>query len=111
MSPIYHITIILIFLIFCSIERLIDERWNGIAKGVGEGKIVGRIHAVEILIGDGVLITCALNILDRLGGGSGSSSNDSVINHTTTNPSINSTSNQERIEFLLGLDMLKRYQV
>lgn len=100
-----------VLLNFCSIERLIDERWNGIAKGVGEGRIIGRIHAVEILIGEGVLITCALNILDKLGSGSSiGSNNSSAINATTTN-TPNIINKQERIEFLLGLDMLKRYQV
>lgn len=78
---------------------MIDERWNGIARGVGEGKIIGRIHAVEIIIGEGALISCALNILDKL--------NDS----DTSEKNEKNEKTARGIEFLLGLDMLKKYQV
>lgn len=65
----------------CDIMRLVDTRFSGVAKGVGEGKIVGRIHSVVIRLG-GKHLPCSLTILDGDG------------------PDI-----------LLGLDMLKRHQM
>ena len=33
----------------CNLLHLIDKRFQGIARGVGEQKIMGRIHAVRRL--------------------------------------------------------------
>lgn len=61
--------------------RLVDKRYAGTAVGVGSCKILGKIHAVDIEI-EGKFLTCAFTIIE----------NNSV-------------------EFLLGLDMLKRFSV
>lgn len=32
----------------CSLTRLLDSRWSGIAKGVGTQRIIGRIHLCQV---------------------------------------------------------------
>jgi hypothetical protein len=66
----------------CNLSRLIDKRFSGVARGVGERKIVGRVHAAEIVIG-GLHLACSFNIIED--GDSG-------------------------IDLLFGLDMLRRHQ-
>lgn len=64
----------------CNILRLIDKRFQGIARGVGTQKILGRIHLVQLEI-NGIFIPTSFMILE-----------------------------EQPMEMLLGLDMLRRYQ-
>ena len=63
----------------CGLEDYIDTRFEGTAVGVGTGKIVGRIHMVQLQIGN-YHFPCSLTVME----------------------------NQD-MPFLLGLDMMKRH--
>ncbi|KAF0972668.1 hypothetical protein FDP41_008917 [Naegleria fowleri] len=65
----------------CGLMRLLDTRYRGVAKGVGSCEILGRIHLT----------------LMQLGG--------------STFPVTITVLNQGGMQFLLGLDMLKRHQM
>lgn len=64
----------------CNIMRLVDSRWAGVAKGVGEQKIIGRVHMVQVQIEKDYLTT-SFSVLEN-----------------------------QPMDMLLGLDMLKRHQ-
>lgn len=63
-----------------NITRLIDTRWAGIAKGVGVQRIIGRIHMVQMAI-ENDFLTTSFSVLE-----------------------------EQPMDMLLGLDMLKRHQ-
>ncbi|KAH7387031.1 hypothetical protein KP509_16G001200 [Ceratopteris richardii] len=64
----------------CGLLRLLDKRYVGIAKGVGESVIIGRIHVAHIKIG-GKYFMCSFTVLE-----------------------------QSDVEFIFGLDMLRKHQ-
>ncbi|CAK9818140.1 Protein DDI1 homolog 2 [Anthophora plagiata] len=64
----------------CHIMRLVDTRWGGTAHGIGTQRIIGRIHMVQIQIGN---------------------------DHLTTSFTVLA---EQSLDMLLGLDMLKRHQ-
>ncbi|CAN6450430.1 unnamed protein product [Victoria cruziana] len=64
----------------CGLLRLLDQRYKGIAHGVGQSEILGRIHVAPIKIGH-VFYPCSFMVLDS-----------------------------PNMEFLFGLDMLRKHQ-
>eukprot|EP00814_Leptocylindrus_danicus_P007487 CAMPEP_0116039162 /NCGR_PEP_ID=MMETSP0321-20121206/23340_1 /TAXON_ID=163516 /ORGANISM="Leptocylindrus danicus var. danicus, Strain B650" /LENGTH=476 /DNA_ID=CAMNT_0003518215 /DNA_START=3 /DNA_END=1433 /DNA_ORIENTATION=- len=66
--------------------HLVDKRFHGVAVGVGTGKILGRIHIVDLNI-KGHLFPCSITVMDSSEG-----------------------LGDKNMDFLLGLDMLKRHR-
>ncbi|KAK6934662.1 Ubiquitin-associated domain [Dillenia turbinata] len=64
----------------CGLLRLLDQRYSGVAHGVGQSEILGRIHVAPIKIGN-IFYPCSFLVLDA-----------------------------SNIEFLFGLDMLRKHQ-
>ena len=65
----------------CGLSRLIDKKWGGTAVGVGQTKIVGRVHMAMVKIA-GQFLPMSISVLEA-----------------------------ENMEFLVGLDQLKRHQM
>lgn len=63
--------------------RLVDRRFAGVAKGIGTGNIIGRVHSAIIrIVGTPLHLPSSFTVLE----------------------------NGEGPEMLLGLDLLRRYQ-
>jgi len=83
----------------CGVLDLVDTRFAGVAVGVGTGKILGRIHIVQLKIGT-MHFPCSVTVMDDAtlpSGGTGLSDGD------------DNAPKPKDMDFLLGLDMLKRH--
>lgn len=68
---------------FCSqvgLSHMIDKQFAGIARGVGSGTILGRVHSAPLQIGSS-FFPCSVSIIEG-----------------------------NQLQFILGLDMLKRFK-
>lgn len=71
----------------CGIADLIDTRLAGVAVGVGTGVLLGRIHTVQLQIGESHFFPCSVTVMEDPPPGS----------------------KAKEMPFLLGLDMMKRH--
>jgi DNA damage-inducible protein 1 len=69
----------------CELIDYVDTRFEGTAVGVGTGKILGRIHIVQLQVGS-YFFPCSITVMDDPPPGAA------------------------EMPFLLGLDMMKRHQ-
>lgn len=63
--------------------RLVDKRWTGIAKGIGTGKIVGRVHSATISMSKSLHLPSSFTVIDMP---------------------------EDGPEMLFGLDLLRKYK-
>jgi DNA damage-inducible protein 1 len=80
----------------CGIFDLVDTRFAGVAVGVGTGKILGRIHICQLQIGN-TFFPCSVTVMDDM------------TMPTAGKSSDGSEAAPKDMDFLLGLDMLKRH--
>jgi hypothetical protein len=80
----------------CGILHLVDTRFAGMAVGVGTGKILGKVHIVQLQIGD-CYFPCSVTIMDDATLPTGGGDDDGAAK-------------AKDMDFLLGLDCLKRFK-
>lgn len=67
----------------CSLTRLIDKRFAGIAHGVGQSRIIGRVHQAPLKVGND-FVTSSLVVLELTTGPPFIFGLDNLIRHRVT---------------------------
>lgn len=84
------------------IFHLLDTRFHGIAVGVGTGKILGRIHIAQLQISN-YYFPVTVTVMDNAALPVAGVSSRRMDDDDSSPPS------PQDMDFLLGLDMLKRF--
>jgi len=74
------------------LSHLIDTRFAGVAVGVGTGKILGRVHVAPLLM-QNRYFPVTLTVLE-----------------SNTSKALQQDANNKDVDFIFGLDMLKRHR-
>lgn len=88
--------------------RLIDTRFAGMARGVGTGKILGRVHSAQLKMAD-LFLQCSFTILE-VSRNLSSALPDRREGASRTDLWPPNDSQSRDVDLLFGLDMLKRHQ-
>ena len=75
------------------IMRLVDTKFGGVARGVGQARIWGRVHAADIVLG-GLHLPCSFQIIEV---------RSFLLRECSDHQGRD-------VDLLFGLDMLKRHQ-
>ena len=52
----------------CNLTALIDQRFRGVASGVGVARILGRVHMATLSFGRGASVDVAITVMDQKNG-------------------------------------------
>lgn len=102
------ISMFVCFLIGRRIIGLVDRRFSGVVKGVGQGRIVGRVHSAPIQIGDIDLPNTSFLVIHT---GNHQVNAQPLINPAAPWAPTIPKENPDLPDLLLGLDVLRRYRM
>jgi len=90
----------------CSLMRLIDKRFSGTAHGVGQSKIIGRVHQAPLKVGEDY-VTSSLVVLEHNTDMPFIFGLDNLIRHQASDPHQNSVLEESSPQCTIDLKNMK----